>query len=215
MRGGVHLITLHPALPISPWSRRSPQGGELQFEISTRHRHDARTGGRIFEPAIRADASMTRRYCGTGLGLAISKRLAACSGPIVGRKRARHGSVPAHTGRYLALLSPRQSHARFLARRVRPWSAGGRNKLDCRILLAYDGPDNRRLLAYILRGPALRLTHRRDGQWRWSWALARKATAAVRRRANGMQMPILDGYGATDLLRILATRARSSPYRAA
>jgi Amt family ammonium transporter len=76
--------------------------------------------------------------------------------------------------------------------------------LSCRVLLADDGPDNRRLLEYFLRHAGAEVTIADNGQAAMELALAAERDgrpfAVI---LMDMQMPVLDGYGATELLRSL------------
>ncbi|MEN6497632.1 MAG: response regulator, partial [Thermoguttaceae bacterium] len=83
-----------------------------------------------------------------------------------------------------------------------PPVAGSSTRLQCRILLAEDGPDNQRLIALILKKAGAEVVVAENGQ-----VAVELATAA---RDQGMpfdvilmdmQMPILDGYDATRRLR--------------
>jgi CheY-like chemotaxis protein/HPt (histidine-containing phosphotransfer) domain-containing protein len=75
-------------------------------------------------------------------------------------------------------------------------------RLDGRVLLAEDGPDNRVLIGFYLRQAGLDVVEVENG------ALARDRALEALRRGNpfdlilmDMQMPELDGYGATAALR--------------
>jgi PAS domain S-box-containing protein len=162
---------------------------------------------RVFEPFTQADSSTTRKFGGTGLGLTISKRLAetlggdvviASSQPGVGtRFRFTLPSGPLEGVRLVNQLpSPTVGETKP------PPVAGSSTRLQCRILLAEDGPDNQRLIALILKKAGAEVVVAENGQ-----VAVELATAA---RDQGMpfdvilmdmQMPILDGYDATRRLR--------------
>jgi len=75
-------------------------------------------------------------------------------------------------------------------------------RLDCRVLLAEDGPDNQRLIAFILKKAGADVTVAENGQIAMDLALtARDEGVAFDVILMDMQMPILDGYGATGKLR--------------
>jgi len=71
-----------------------------------------------------------------------------------------------------------------------------------RVLLAEDGPDNQRLIAYLLERAGARVTVVPDGARALETALAaRDAGSAYDVILMDMQMPVMDGYAATGELR--------------
>ena len=75
-------------------------------------------------------------------------------------------------------------------------------KLDCRILLAEDGPDNQRLIAFLLRKAGAEVEIAENGQIVLDLALAaRQAGSPFDVILMDMQMPVMDGYEATEKLR--------------
>jgi len=75
-------------------------------------------------------------------------------------------------------------------------------RIDGRVLLAEDGPDNRRLISFILRKAGADVTVAENGQVALDLALtARDEGSPFEIILMDMQMPVLDGYGATRKLR--------------
>jgi signal transduction histidine kinase/FixJ family two-component response regulator len=169
----------------------------------------------LFCPFTQADASTTRKYGGTGLGLAISQRLAEMLGgkisvysaPGVGstfRVRLDPGpleGVPLVEGRSRTVVRQKPATGKASMPEV---------KLDCRILLAEDGPDNRRLISFMLRRAGAEVVLAKDGREVIDKVgqaeAARRADPEQRRPAfdvilMDMEMPVMNGLEATHLLR--------------
>jgi len=163
---------------------------------------------RLFQPFSQADSSTTRKFGGTGLGLTISRRLARkLGGDITVTSTVGGGStfrLTVATGPLdgvpmvdTILESPSETSAS-------PAATSGQlaSCLNCRVLLAEDAPDNQRLMSVVLRKAGAEVTTADNGQ------SALEATLEAWRSGHpfdvvlmDMQMPILDGYGATRKLR--------------
>lgn len=161
--------------------------------------------GRLFEPFAQADTSTTRRFGGTGLGLVISQRLAKALGGDI-----QVHSEPGKGSRFVVLIDPGPiDRARMIAEKpqagvmrqeARPAETDA--TLRGRVLLAEDGPDNQRLIALVLRKAGLAVEIAGNGRIAFE-----KAMKAASERLPfdlilmDMQMPEMDGYSATSLLR--------------
>jgi CheY-like chemotaxis protein len=75
-------------------------------------------------------------------------------------------------------------------------------KLDCRVLLAEDGLDNQRLLSMILQKAGAQLTIAENGKIAVDLALtAKHERCSFDVILMDMQMPVMDGYQSTTMLR--------------
>ena len=200
--GGVRLITRfveRPSRPVMQFDVVDTGVGMTEEQVS-----------RLFQPFTQADATTTRQFGGTGLGLTISKRFAEMLGGDVvvvdsqegvgTRFRATVATGPLDGVKMLddptsAALVVSESTATRAPRDL-PGLTG------CRILLAEDGPDNQRLIAHVLNKAGAEVTVKENGK------LAAEAALAAREQGRpfevilmDMQMPVMDGYEATGLLR--------------
>ena len=136
----------------------------------------------LFRPFSQVDGSATRRFGGTGLGLAVSKRLAEMLGGDI-RVHSSPGqgsifSLSIGTGNTVGLTMPRVSD--------KPSTTSGTEgigwkKLDYHILLAEDGPDNQRLIAFLLRKAGAEVNWPKMGRLRLilSWLHSRPETLSI------------------------------------
>jgi signal transduction histidine kinase/CheY-like chemotaxis protein/HPt (histidine-containing phosphotransfer) domain-containing protein len=160
---------------------------------------DAAALGRIFEPFVQADSSVTRRFGGTGLGLAISRRIArGLGGDLTATSEAGRGSrftlrIDAGDVTGIPLITP-AAVERLPAATV---SAGSHALPPLDVLLVEDGETNRKLIKLVLTRAGARVTTAENG--------ALGVAAARQQRFDvilmDMQMPVLDGYSAARQLR--------------
>ena len=158
---------------------------------------------RLFTPFTQADGSMARRFGGTGLGLSISRRLAVMLGGDI-----TVTSVPDQGSTFrMTIATGDLSNAEWHTSprsqdESRPVVPANTGRLNQRILLAEDGPDNQLLIGSFLRKLGADVTIVDNGR--------KAADAALQSLFAGqpfdlilmdMQMPILDGYSATRELR--------------
>ncbi len=169
----------------------------------------------LFQPFVQADSTTTRMFGGSGLGLTISRHLAEKLGGDVEIIE----SNPGQGSRFRATIAietidDRQTddsqaapstrvehpHAALSGAPIRPFTGH-------RVLLAEDGADNQRLISFLLKKWGADVTVVDNGQLAVEAALAACATHhPYHVILMDMQMPVLDGYGAT-------ARLRSNGYR--
>ena|GEM_PF-3095544 len=163
----------------------------------------------LFKPFVQVDSSSTRRFGGTGLGLAISQRLVELlDGEIQVQSILGKGSV------FSVLLNQslfdQQYHwidsvdlAVLGSKREEFIQSMKELPLkNIRLLLAEDGKDNQRLFSFILSKAGAEVVLANNGLDAYK--------EAIRASDNGfpydlilmdMQMPVMDGYTATQQLR--------------
>ncbi len=159
---------------------------------------------KLFQPFTQADSSTTRKFGGTGLGLTISRRLARMLGGDITVSSVT-GAGTTFRVTIDAGLSAGVEMIEGLTESTRPLSPSGGDprtqviaRLDGkRILLAEDGPDNRRLITAFLKKAGASVTPATNG--RVAVELASEQAFDV--ILMDMQMPELDGYDATRTLR--------------
>ncbi|MEK6701909.1 MAG: ATP-binding protein [Planctomycetota bacterium] len=158
----------------------------------------------LFQPFSQGDTTTTRKFGGTGLGLSISRQLAEkMGGTLLVDSTPGQGStftfqLPTGPVDHSRLLhSPPPSAATEVAA---PGPA--RVMIPYRILLAEDGPDNQRLIAFHLRRAGATVEIAENGRIAVERTLAAQLTLTpFDLILMDMQMPELDGYGATSELR--------------
>ena len=163
----------------------------------------------LFQPFTQAEASIGRRFGGTGLGLTVSKRLAELlGGDIVVASDPGSGSTFTLTvptdGLDGVKMIENPSEMQFRPRSDKASNVDGNATplAGRRLLLAEDGPDNQRFISFILQRLGAHVTLAENGQAAVELAPAsRVAGTPFDLILMDMQMPILDGYRATERLR--------------
>jgi signal transduction histidine kinase/FixJ family two-component response regulator len=169
---------------------------------------------KIFEPFTQTDHSLKKCLGGTGLGLTICRRLAtALGGTIACESQPGKGSTFRVT--LPVTWPPGKADPPPHSRSGQPRESGqGAEQetlptLDGRILLVEDAPDNQRLISIILRKAGAEVAIADNGQVAVDMVFAPgDLPGGAEDRDRGfdlilmdMQMPVLDGAAATEILR--------------
>jgi signal transduction histidine kinase/CheY-like chemotaxis protein len=156
----------------------------------------------LFAPFAQADRAIARKYGGTGLGLHLVQQFATKMGGTVSfASELGKGSVFE-----VSIAAPMAKGAEWLASAPAPAPAASlpgaqpaapRRALRGRVLLAEDGPDNRKLISSFLGGLKLDFIAVEDGAQAVRAALGEPFDLIL----MDMQMPVMDGLRATEVLR--------------
>lgn len=153
----------------------------------------------IFESFSQVDNTTTRKYGGSGLGLAITKRLAEIlGGSLTVQSELGQGSVftliiPAGVEIRSEDLSPQCRQEESPKETVK----NPAEKVCGKVLVAEDNPTNQKLLEIVLKKMGLLVEIAGDGQKAVEKATAQSYDLIL----MDMQMPNMNGYEATKVLR--------------
>lgn len=181
-------------------SQTAIHGGKtgLQFDISdTGPGIDESHTKSLFEPFSQGDMSLRRKFGGTGLGLSLSKRLAELLGGTLQLIRSEPGEGSLFRLQIDALAALQsESDLKPEAYPANPTgkTSGLREK---KILVVDDSPDNQRLVSrfLVLAGASVDIAE--NGKK----ALEKVKASAYDAILMDLQMPVLDGYETTRILR--------------
>jgi Amt family ammonium transporter len=156
---------------------------------------------RLFQPFVQGDTKITQRFGGTGLGLAISRHLAQMLGGDLSVESVwEEGStftltVPTGDLEGVRLLECPNEVVHETKERV--WQKSEKGLEGIEVLLVEDGLDNQRLIQAVLVKAGATVKAVENG--RMAVDEARNQTFDV--ILMDMNMPVMDGYEATSVLR--------------
>ncbi len=152
---------------------------------------------RLFQPFEIGDSTTTRRHGGTGLGLVLARKLALAMGGDVTLAATRAGQGCT----FVATIDPGsvavQANTRSATHEPSVVRLDFEILAGVRVLIADDSPDNLTLISWILRKAGAIVEVVSDG----AQAVERAITGNPDIVVTDIEMPILDGYGATVELR--------------
>ena len=154
---------------------------------------------RIFDPFSQADSSVTRRFGGTGLGLTISRQFVeALGGEITVRSKPGIGSLFSLTLDTGELDGIELIHPDELNYDQANVVMNSKWKFDSqRVLVVDDGQENRELVTVVLQEVGLIVEGAENGKVGVDMAMDQPFDLVL----MDMQMPVMNGYDATQLLR--------------
>lgn len=191
-------FTSHGFINIKVEPNQDPQrSGNILFTIT-----DTGIGipedkiSQLFQPFTQADSSITRKFGGTGLGLSICKRLCEMmNGTIDVVSKLNQGSSFSCTLDLPFVRSKESSPQNMLNLKISTFPSAGKLK----ILIVDDSSDNRALLKAYLKETQHLVLEAEDG----AEAIQQYKNHRPDLIIMDMQMPVMDGYAATQEIRKL------------
>ena len=150
---------------------------------------------KLFQPFSQANASLNRKFGGTGLGLDLSRKLARLLGGDVVLAHSTPG-----VGSTFKLNLPFESRALYssvLCGPVKTPITHHQSTVNMVILVADDAADNQLLIKYFLKGTGIEPSFVNNGIEAVAKAKSNEFDAIL----MDIQMPEMDGYEATGILR--------------
>jgi len=196
--------------------RTDPLQPRLQFAVrDTGIGMSPEQQAKLFQAFGQTDTSMARRFGGTGLGLRISQSFAELlGGQVTAQSVEGQGStftleikVPSLDQLHL-VRGPTPTRAVTPAPSVATPNAETTSLTGCRILFVEDGPDNQKLISFLLKKAGAEVTVADNGRCAIEKLTTDQTVAGPLIRPDpfdvilsDMQMPEMDGYTAATILR--------------
>jgi signal transduction histidine kinase/ActR/RegA family two-component response regulator len=147
---------------------------------------------RIFDAFLQEDMTVTRKYGGTGLGLAICNRLMELMG-----SKLKVASKFGQGSRFFFTLHLPESDEESALQTMQAQTCNGHAPLHAHILVVEDIPLNQKVAQHTLQKIGCQVTIASSGQE----ALELLETKTFDAIFMDVQMPVLDGYQTTRLIR--------------
>ena len=157
---------------------------------------------RLFEPFHQVDGSRNRRTGGTGLGLAISQAIVDAMGGRI-QVQSQRGKGSSFHFELAFELDPNPPSGDVIDSSMAPLDAGS-SRLAGTVLVVEDNPVNRVIAEEMLQSFGLEFIEAQDGVEALD-VLARRPVDLV---LMDCQMPVMDGYTATQHIRDRESRQR-------
>ncbi len=153
---------------------------------------------RLFQTFSQADETTTRRFGGTGLGLALSRRLARALGGDITIAQSAEGVGTTFLVKIADEPDKRSSIAdTFKVERRNEPDVKEQSLVGLKILVVDDAPDNRALIWHYLTKQGASVESAENGLLGFKTAIAGDFDLVL----MDIQMPVMDGYSATQKLR--------------